>query len=487
MIQAGSISSIINLRDYYGPNVQTFINDGFSYVMSDGAANADGIINTITLVYTGPLNNLKVGTFKRTYNNFFLKRDSAVLGSAPNLSNLVVHSMGNYPDVIYSIQTWTGLSIKVRKGDFLGVRADKNSLGTTGFALNLGSGYYYKTAYDNWDIFTNSLPGYLNSSTYSSLPDVSEGISLSLVSNQFIAYFSLAIFATGQEQLVLQPALYNVTIPFNTLGANVVGFDIDCDAIGTSTPVRDTYNMNYLFQGTTPWKSVTDGANSVIGSIDLGSNRYLPGWPYGTIVHDAIPEGQYDIKLIPIVDYYTRIPKIYRANVETKTYRKTVTPISGYGSGEKFLYGYFIQTYKPSVAHYINRIWIKIGFQYSGSGYPDSGSIAILVGKFTTWGGVEQTAITGMASTDIIADGTTRWYPFDLPKALLVDPAYTYGIEIVAPGNTYLTKILKFSFVTGVFASNWAGGLLYTWNGTSFVQTSPGGYDTMNVRIDGYG
>lgn len=102
-------------------NRGTTTSEAFTYIDKTNPANASGIINTIEIWAYSALSNCVVGTFYVISGNTLRCRDSVVIGSVAKGSK----------------QTFSGLSIAVEAGDYIGFyapsgRVERDSSGYAG-------------------------------------------------------------------------------------------------------------------------------------------------------------------------------------------------------------------------------------------------------------------------------------------------------------------------------------------------------------------
>lgn len=113
---------------------------GYTRIDKTNPANANGILNTISIFANTAMTGVKVGTFYLVSGTTYRCRSYAVIGSVPSGSK----------------QTFTGLSIAVNTGDYIGIYATGGSIERS----STGGGGRITSA--------SSVDGFLTDVTYSS-------------------------------------------------------------------------------------------------------------------------------------------------------------------------------------------------------------------------------------------------------------------------------------------------------------------------------
>ncbi|MBA7584337.1 hypothetical protein ES708_26290 [subsurface metagenome] len=125
-----------------------YVDSGYTYILKDNPANADGKITDIELYTRGALSGCIVATFYVVFGNILSPRDSHYIGTIPG----------------WSKQTFSGLNIDVKAGDYIGIYYSAGALESDETGYNLlwyvPLDYTYRQGtYSTWAGDTISLFG----------------------------------------------------------------------------------------------------------------------------------------------------------------------------------------------------------------------------------------------------------------------------------------------------------------------------------------
>ena len=86
-------------------NRDAYVDNGYTYVLKDNPANADGKIESVDLYTKGALSGCTIATFYVVVGSTLCARDSHYIGDVPG----------------YSLQQFSGLDIEVHTGEYIGL------------------------------------------------------------------------------------------------------------------------------------------------------------------------------------------------------------------------------------------------------------------------------------------------------------------------------------------------------------------------------